>query len=88
VNDLREVYRENSRARLAAMRAAFDALPDDAALQELRRHFHAFSGMGGTYGFPRVSELGDEGEVLLRSAHEASLARCRELMDEIARELC
>jgi chemotaxis protein histidine kinase CheA len=88
MNELRDSYRESSRTRLDAMRAAFDALPDEAAMQQLRRHFHAFSGMGGTYGFPRVSELGDEAEGLLETADAASLARCRELMDEIARELC
>jgi HPt (histidine-containing phosphotransfer) domain-containing protein len=84
VNDLRAYYRESSLARLAELRAAFDA----GAIGELRRHFHAFSGMGGTYGYPRVSILGDEAEGLLQSPDAAALARCRELMDEIARELC
>ncbi len=88
MNELRDIYRENSRERLEEMRAAFDALPDGAALQKLTRHFHAFSGMGGTYGFPRVSELGDEAEALMKNPDAAALARCRELMDEIARELC
>lgn len=88
MNELRERYRESSRARLEEMRAAFEALPDSDALQALVRHFHAFSGMGGTYGFPRVSQLGDEAERLLGKPHDEALARCRELMNEIARELC
>jgi HPt (histidine-containing phosphotransfer) domain-containing protein len=88
MNELRDRYRENSRPRLAEMRAALDALPADGARQTLLRHFHAFAGMGGTYGFPRVSELGDEGEGLFRSPAEIAVPRWRELVDEIERELC
>ncbi|MEA2465703.1 MAG: Hpt domain [Acidobacteriota bacterium] len=84
MNELRDYYRESSRARLEELRAAFDR----GDVDELRRHFHAFSGMGGTYGFPRISLLGDEAEGLLQSPDAVALARCRELMDEIARELC
>jgi HPt (histidine-containing phosphotransfer) domain-containing protein len=84
VNDLREYYRESSRERLEELRRALDR----GELDEIRRHFHAFSGMGGTYGYPRISELGDEAEGLMKSPDAAALARCRELMDEIARELC
>ena len=84
MNDLREYYRESSYERLAELRAAFDR----GDLDEIRRHFHAFSGMGGTYGFPRISVLGDEAEGLMKSPDAAALVRCRELMDEIARELC
>jgi len=32
------------------------------SLQELTRHFHAMAGLGGTYGFPRVSQIGSKGE--------------------------
>lgn len=88
MNELRDRYRENSRPRLEEMRAALDALPAGEALQVLARHFHAFSGMGGTYGFPRVSELGDEGEGLFASPLENAIPRWRELVDEIERELC
>jgi HPt (histidine-containing phosphotransfer) domain-containing protein len=95
VNELRTHFRESSRTRLAELRAALDALPDAEALQIVARHFHAFAGMGGTYGFPRVSELGDEAEEttlpLSRSGalpDAATVARWRELADEIARELC
>ena len=88
MNDLPDRYRENSRPRIAEMRAALAALPSDAALQVLARHFHAFSGMAGTYGFPRVSELGDEGEGLFGLPLENAVPRWRELVDEIERELC
>ncbi len=84
MNELREYYRESSHERTAELRAAFDR----GDLDEIRRHFHAFSGMGGTYGFPRISVLGDEAEGLMKSPDATALVRCRELMDEIARELC
>jgi hypothetical protein len=88
VNELRDRYREQSLPRLAEMRAALEALPDGDARQRLLRHFHAFSGMGGTYGFPRVSVLGDEGEGLFGAPEAEAVARWRELVDEIERELC
>ncbi|HEY0160620.1 MAG TPA: Hpt domain-containing protein [Thermoanaerobaculia bacterium] len=88
MNELRERYRESSRPRLAEMREALDALPSDDALRLLARHFHAFSGMGATYGFRRVSELGDEGEGLFDAQLENAIPRWRELVDEIERELC
>ena len=88
MNDLRDRYRESSLPRLAEMRAALDAFPADEARQTLMRHFHAFAGMGGTYGFPRVSELGDEGEGLFGSPAQIAVPRWRELVDEIERELC
>jgi HPt (histidine-containing phosphotransfer) domain-containing protein len=89
VIDLRARFRENTHPRLAEMRGALEAASSDTnALATLARHFHALSGMGGTYGFPRVSELGDEGELLLRKPDPAALARCGELVDEIERELC
>ena len=89
MNDaLRDLYRESSRPRLQEMREALDAWPTEEARKKLKHHFHSFSGMGGTYGFPRVSELGDEGEELLRSPDAGAVARWRELVDEIERELC
>lgn len=88
MNELRERYRESSLPRLAEMRAALDALPGEEARRTLARHFHAFAGMGATYGFPRVSELGDEGEGLFASPPEIAVPRWRELVDGIERELC
>ncbi len=95
MNELRAHFRESSRARLPELRAALERLPDPQAMQLVARHFHAFAGMGGTYGFPRVSALGDEAErtTLPASRGEvvpdaATVARWRELADEIERELC
>lgn len=95
MNELRAHFRESSRVRLVELRAALDRLPDADAMQLVAKHFHAFAGMGGTYGFPRVSELGDEAEAaaipLMRSGDApdaATVARWRALADEIERELC
>lgn len=95
MNELRAHFRESSRARLIELRAALDRLPDAEAMQIVARHFHSFAGMGGTYGFPRVSELGDEAEgttlALTRSgaAPDAeTVSRWHALADEIERELC
>lgn len=95
MNELRAHFQESSRARLIELRAALDALPDANAMQIVAKHFHGFAGMGGTYGFPRVSQLGDEAEettiALLRSGaapDAATVARWRALADEIERELC
>jgi HPt (histidine-containing phosphotransfer) domain-containing protein len=95
VNELRAYFLESSRARLGELRAALDALPDTQAMQLVARHFHAFAGLGGTYGFARISELGDEAEEttipLARSGDApdaATVARWRALADEIERELC
>ena len=95
MNELRAHFRESSRVRLVELRAALERLPDAEAMQLVAKHFHAFAGMGGTYGFPRVSELGDEAEgaavPLMRSGgapDAATVARWRALADEIERELC
>jgi CheY-like chemotaxis protein len=93
LHELRERFRETSRARLEEMAPLLDAI-DAESIHRLARHFHAFAGLGATYGFPRVSELGDEGEAsilpLLRCAEEpdgATIARWRELCVEIERAL-
>jgi HPt (histidine-containing phosphotransfer) domain-containing protein len=95
VNELRGHFRESSRTRLTELRAALERLPDTDAMQTVATHFHAFAGMGGTYGFPRVSELADAAEEQtiphLRSGASpdaATVARWRALADEIERELC
>ncbi|HKR63331.1 MAG TPA: Hpt domain-containing protein, partial [Thermoanaerobaculia bacterium] len=61
LEELRERFRETSRVRLQEMVPLLDAI-DAESMRRLARHFHAFAGLGATYGFPRVSELGDEGE--------------------------
>jgi diguanylate cyclase (GGDEF)-like protein len=51
--------------RIEALLDRLDADPADAgALRDLMIQFHGFSGAGSTYGFPRVSAVGSEGERL------------------------
>lgn len=98
LGDLRGRFRETSRIRLDEMASLLAALERDRAdavsLQKLGKHFHGLAGMGGTYGFPRVSELGDEGESTIMpfvkrgTAPDATLiARWKALAAEIAAEL-
>jgi diguanylate cyclase (GGDEF)-like protein len=63
---------------------------DTATLSELRKEFHNLSGLGTTYGFPRVTRLGLRGEAAcntLRSAGATPLAEdldaCRKILDEL-----
>jgi CheY-like chemotaxis protein len=98
LGDLRGRFRETSRIRLDEMASLLAALERDredaASLQKLAKHFHGLAGMGGTYGFPRVSHLGDEAEATImpfvkRGAvpDAASVARWKEVAAEIAAEL-
>ena len=68
--DLREYFRESARIRLDEMAALLDTLErnatDEEARERLGRHFHAFAGLGATYGYPQLSVLGDEAEVSIR----------------------
>jgi diguanylate cyclase (GGDEF)-like protein len=67
---------------------------DREKLLELKRRFHGFAGAGSTYGFPRISELGSEGE---RACNEvlrdeapfpgALVDQFHGLLDELGREL-
>lgn len=80
---LRAYFRESTAERLREMTALLDAIDRDPdAREHLQRHFHALSGLGATYGYPRVSELGDEGE------RTNDPARWRELVDAVAHALC
>ena len=79
--ELRAHFRESTAERLREMRSLLDSLDDDAR-ERLARHFHALSGLGATYGYPRISELGEEGE------RTNDPARWRELVDAVARALC
>ena len=79
---LRAHFRESTAERLRQMTALLDALDaDPGAREKLERHFHALSGLGATYGYPRISELGEEGE------RSNDPARWRELCDAIGRAL-
>lgn len=95
LGDLRAFFRESARARISEMRALLERDRLDAeAVRTLARHFHAFAGLGATYGFPRVSDLGDEAEALILPVERGRepltnelVARWRELVEVIAREL-
>jgi HPt (histidine-containing phosphotransfer) domain-containing protein len=101
LQELRRQYRDSARERLEEVGRLLDAAGSVQAeglavtMTSLARHFHAFSGMGATYGFPRISVLGDELEAsiapFIRSGaapDAGTMARWRELLREIAAELC
>lgn len=96
--DLRARFREAAETRLVEMTVLLGCLERDGsdrvALRQLAKHFHALAGMGGTYGFPRVSELGDEAEGTLlplvkgeKRPDPAAIIRWFELAQAIGREL-
>lgn len=65
---LRERFLQGSTARLDRIEANLRRLGsnpyDVEALADLRLAFHGFSGLGGSFGFPKVTILGIEGEHL------------------------
>jgi diguanylate cyclase (GGDEF)-like protein len=93
--DLQARFRETTRVRLQEMRSHVAKLTkepsDAAAIAGLTRAFHALAGLGGTYGFPRVSELGDEAESSIARValpvSDALLKRWREILDAVETEL-
>lgn len=82
--ELRVHFHESTAERVREMGALLDALERDredaASLQKLARHFHALAGLGTTYGHPRITELGEEGEASMDVLSEAALARWRALV--------
>src|SRR5262245_17562193 len=64
--NLREQYVRGAEQRLENIAESLEKLrqsPQDAiALEDLKRHFHGLSGSGTTYGYPKVSAIGLEGE--------------------------
>ena len=94
LDDLRGRFRETARIRVQEIREILEGTPSREGVEKLARHFHFMAGMGGTYGFPRISELGDEveGRILAlskaaRLPDAATLARWRKVVDEIERGL-
>jgi chemotaxis protein histidine kinase CheA len=93
--ELREEFVTSSRERLAGMgrlAAVLERNPGDRATRDaLRRDFHGLAGSGTTYGFPRVTELGLEGEQRLRPLEdgtapplsERDLAELRALLERV-----
>jgi CheY-like chemotaxis protein len=99
LEELRERFRETARVRVGEMHALLEALTRDAAdaeaVHRLSRHFHALAGLGATYGFRLVSELGDEAEgSILPFARSGEppprnvIARWREIVARIESDLC
>jgi DNA-binding response OmpR family regulator len=72
--ELRVLYLREASGRMDELDRLLDLLRRDggdaAALQDLRRGFHAFSGSGATYGLPAVSALGLEAERLCTTVGE------------------
>jgi chemotaxis protein histidine kinase CheA len=94
---LRLRYLEKARARCDGFLAVLERLEsteaDGEALDEIRQSFHKLSGSGATYGFPRVSEIGLQGELACDAIRKrAGLVRCddvdalRQLVDALRRE--
>jgi chemotaxis protein histidine kinase CheA len=98
VEELRARFRQTARIRLDEMVSLLAQLEEEpserAALERLASHFHGLAGMGGTYGFPRISTLGDEAEDSIaplldgsRSPDPATLARWRGMVAEMGASL-
>jgi hypothetical protein len=66
LEELRARFRETMAIRLREMEALLETLAREPAngdaVARIGRHFHAMVGLGATYGFPLISQLGDEGE--------------------------
>lgn len=66
--ELRELFIRNSMERLDNIGRAIDLLEhspkDEETLRTLFRHLHSLAGLGGTYGFDRVSEISSQAESL------------------------
>lgn len=82
---LREHFRVRLRARMAEIRAIVERIaagqtPADA----LALQFHSLAGIGGTYGYPAVTELARRGEELCQGKPLA-LDAIHEIAGAIAR---
>ena len=91
--ELRARFIRNSMRRVEEMRTEVErAASDPAQAVELRRNFHGLAGLGTTYGFPRLSLLGRDGEKKLDGVNtlvgENDLRRdLLQIVEEISREL-
>jgi diguanylate cyclase (GGDEF)-like protein len=81
--------------RIEKFLSELEARPSNTrALHDLMIQFHGFSGSGSTYGFPRVTILGFEGEGICEALIKAGspvekrdLARCRALAEKLKSEI-
>jgi diguanylate cyclase (GGDEF)-like protein len=94
LEDLRSRFRETARIRLDEVGELLGRAPTSEAVQKLARHFHFMAGMGGTYGYGRVSTLGDEAEESIlplvkkgQLPDAVTFARWRELVEGMRAEL-
>ncbi len=98
LRDLREQFVRGSGDRLSRIEELLlllEADPgDERALRDLMIQFHGFSGAGSTYGFPRVSALGAEGQRLCDTLRKEKIQpqgrdreRWRSLLESLRREL-
>ncbi len=74
-DSLRRQFIEKTGSRLARMEELVDLLrreDDFEALERLYRDFHALTGLGGTYGMPRLGELAEAGEATAKKCLETS----------------
>jgi diguanylate cyclase (GGDEF)-like protein len=96
LRDLRRQFVRGTGDRLSRIETAIARLaagPDRPSLEALRREFHGLSGSGSTYGFPRATSLGLEGEascdrLLARDAEpgSAELQRWNGILRELREE--
>ncbi len=98
LRDLRERFVRGSDDRLSRIEQLLDLLEADPAdertLRDLMIQFHGFAGAGSTYGFPRVSALGSEGQRLCDALLKEKVRpqardaeRWRSLLESLRREL-
>lgn len=95
--ELAEQFRLSLRERLETMRALVARLDGDRTDREtlvlVHRHFHGLAGLGGTYGFPRVSEIAAAAEALcddvlaMAPSDDAFIALLGSAIDSIGREV-
>jgi diguanylate cyclase (GGDEF)-like protein len=96
--ELRGQYLAEAEAKLVDAGSLLERIAADGAepglLESLVRRFHGFAGSGASYGFPRVSTLGSEGESLLRPRlasgappRPEELARARSILAALREEL-
>ena len=74
LEDLIPGFMKNRGKELDALRVAVAA----ADFEQLRQLGHRMKGVGTSYGFPRVSEIGKEVEDGARSGDRAALQSCME----------
>src|SRR5206468_5110775 len=95
---LRERFVLGCAERFGRMEQLLDRLDSDpadgATLRDLMIQFHGLSGAGSTYGFPRASVLGLEGERLCEAlvkektpARDKERTRCRSLLSSLREDL-